>query len=94
MGLIEQLGKDFDIHTFFGGLNLVIRGKLTRTQFESMFPKLTQESKNNLNTLQNVFTNLPNLRQKDQWYNDLKSVVYLLEDERITKAKAKTLLGL
>jgi len=93
LGLLEQLSSDFGIHQFFAAIHLVVRGKLTRNQLENMFQELTLESRADLDMLQANFTSLNN-RDKDLWYNDLKAVVYLLEDRRISKLEAKTLLGL
>lgn len=80
------------IHSFFAGLHLVLRGKLTKAQLKTLF-NLDSTDDTQLDQLQTLFTN-KSATEKAQMYNDLKAVMYLLEDKRITKQQAQTLLEL
>ena len=98
MALIDKLFPDdpdddnLPIHNFLASLHLWTRGKVTRANVISAW-SLETADETQLDMLKTKFDSLTGAN-KWMWYEDLKAVLYLLEAQKITKAQAKTLLGL
>ncbi len=98
MGFIDRIRHDEEgtekakVHEFKAATHLLIRGKLTRGQYNTVL-NITNDDKPQIDILTQMFTGKSE-QERLRLLEDLDAVFILLETRKITKQQAKTILGL
>jgi len=94
MALIDRVGPGGDIssHSFSAAIYLLVRGIITRNQIISRF-EIEQKDEGQLDQLISHYGTL-NAENKASFHSKLESLNVLREEEYITLAEWKNLLGI